>query len=1405
MPIQQQHYQITGMKQDNLVGTGFSNKFAHEIKNMRLNTIGDYTTGVWTTEKGTKSISPLMSTSELYKVREKATLSSNFIVNYFPIKGARNILGFNENSPLDLRTFIALGEATINDQWILFGKISYQNNLQTLTTDCILRMFYINANSELRCEVLYFGNLQFDIKYPIETLSYYENENIQKVYFTDGKNQPRVINVANVKRRFIENSIETRIPKETQFDFVREVALKEDITIEKLQSGAGLFPPCTVKYAITYYDKYGQESNIIYDSPLYYPTKGERGCTADELSSDSFEITVRNLDKNFDYIRLYSIVRTSEDATPIVRIISDKRVSDANRDTSTNIDYVTFIDTNTTGEIIDPNVLKFVGGHTITAQTFDQKTNTMFLGNIEIITKSASSVLGIYEDAESFNPQVGWSFSNIKQRSFDLRNSYPYKNQLNPTSNDIEHTNDYSSQGIKHFKEGEEYCFGLQFQDKYGIWSEVVSTSNMKSITPQGLSIVQDDDNGSATVQFQIPSITLTSTVVNSLYDEDYRKVRLVRAKKDNSNRKILAQGVIDSTVYEQRTRGENGPYAMASWFFRPKECMYKAYNINPSLRYSFGEDGFDMFSYRQIVNRNGVSLSTGSGFNWNEMYDFHDNYVEIQNMVSQDALPSWHVDRDILTYHSPELEFDDSLATLDYSKINFKIVGIVPVDNSTSSYHVSADFAPISGTIGLTEKSFSFNDTLPKTHEVNSSVTYESSDKTWAALLYPFQNADMGGDRGYTYKVYGSMLTSKMTVFSNTTLILKNESDHTKTYWQIPSDVWTKDNCNLKPEYYSLFEKDGVNMLRIPITKDNVTYYDQGYNQLTKTLTQLIYFGNINMIAPSNKQGKYPIYQDEDSDRTTSTKPIGLNYKTSTHGVIALAKGVAKDSSNLRWEDIEEEKEPFNIGKPYLWIVNLEKEINEDRNVDTEVFIPCGPSYELTKNSSVTVYGLEGDHYFMRYDCLKTFPYTLQDRNQIVEILSFMCETRVNLDGRCDTNRGLTDNTTVTDTNFNIINKSYTQDNDFFFYTTLDKQSATLDKFANQFTYTSVKIAGEDIDAWTNITLSNIDNAEGTCGQITKIKNIADKLFLFQEHGIARINYDEKTTLTTDTGIPIELNSTGKYTGLDYTSKEIGCQNKWSISCTKNGLFWIDDSRRELLTMDENFTSVTTLNGLDSFMINNSNQNFSWTPNFGLESNDGLNRDNFITFYDKLSKDIYFVNSKISLAWNEISKTFTSFYDYNKIDALTTINNHTLMFRYKDGVYAARENANYSYFFKEYKPYWITLVCDGSSEQNNNFALDKVFNTIEYRADIYNLDGDNTNYANTVFDIKRAWNGYQDSQEVTLNGERKFNTWRVQLPRHYGTRDRIRNPFCYITLKQNQTQTDRIILHDLMVSYSIK
>ena len=53
----------------------------------------------------------------------------------------------------------------------------------------------------------------------------------------------------------------------------------------------------------------------------------------------------------------------------------------------------------------------------------------------------------------------------------------------------------------------------------------------------------------------------------------------------------------------------------------------------------------------------------------------------------------------------------------------------------------------------------------------------------------------------------------------------------------------------------------------------------------------------------------------------------------------------------------------------------------------------------------------------------MKTYPFTSEDENQLVEIGSFMCESRINIDGRYDRNRGQLSNLNMTPQNFNLIN----------------------------------------------------------------------------------------------------------------------------------------------------------------------------------------------------------------------------------------------------------------------------------------------------------------------------------------------------------------------------------------------
>lgn len=77
------------------------------------------------------------------------------------------------------------------------------------------------------------------------------------------------------------------------------------------------------------------------------------------------------------------------------------------------------------------------------------------------------------------------------------------------------------------------------------------------------------------------------------------------------------------------------------------------------------------------------------------------------------------------------------------------------------------------------------------------------------------------------------------------------------------------------------------------------------------------------------------------------------------------------------------------------------------------------------------------------------------------MEIASFMVETKVNLDGRYDENRGLDDNTFVNPANFNLINPVYSQENNFFKYSIIDDESYRNTTFPTRFTWSLDKING--------------------------------------------------------------------------------------------------------------------------------------------------------------------------------------------------------------------------------------------------------------------------------------------------------------------------------------------------------
>lgn len=462
--------------------------------------------------------------------------------------------------------------------------------------------------------------------------------------------------------------------------------------------------------------------------------------------------------------------------------------------------------------------------------------------------------------------------------------------------------------------------------------------------------------------------------------------------------------------------------------------------------------------------------------------------------------------------------------------------------------------------------------------------------------------------------------------------------------------------------------------------------------------------------------------------------------------------------------------------------------------------WLPCGEPVSLinednTIKESVTIQWTEGDTYYQRYDNIKTYPFTLEDQNSVTEILSFMCETRINLDGRYDRNRGNISNLATTPQNFNKINNVYSQENNYFNYRAFNHNRLNINKFNNIVTWTKTKTSGELIDAWTNITLASTLEFDGDKGSIQALKRYNNNLIAFQDKGISQILYNENMQIASTEGVPIEIANSGKVMGKRYFTNSIGCNNKWSICETPQGLYFIDTITKGIYLFNGSLTNLSDNLGFHSWINKESKNTNLWNP---------VQFDNFVTYYDKVNSDVFFINKDWCLGYSEPIGQFTSFYSYENTPYFANIGDVGISFNteYNGTLYKPwlHNGGDYNMFFNKYRSFYTTLIA-------NNNSTDKIFNNIEFRSDTWDKNGI---LLDTTFDTLNTWNEYQEGA-IKLNNikdmpsplKKKFRVWRANIPRDMSNnRDRMRNPWLYIKLSMQDENINRTVLHDVIVRY---
>ena len=276
----------------------------------------------------------------------------------------------------------------------------------------------------------------------------------------------------------------------------------------------------------------------------------------------------------------------------------------------------------------------------------------------------------------------------------------------------------YNSNQIKGFQKGEVYRVGIQFQDTKGKWSEVVFVGDYEC--------TERNESHNSLNQFILYASAINVTVndvatVQAIKDLGYIKARGVVCFPDFNDRNVICQGILCPTVANYKDRLDNSPFAQSSWFTRPFMPDDSWVNEYGTMAHDCSKGEVPYFYHNGPIGSASVNDLTRS---------------EIQTALgvvpyiptgtdpgeyTDKSMSEFLVDHNIVTMHSPEVEFNDNLQNLVNADYKLRIIGAVALNNTLSDISLTTS----TPTLGLKSLGF-FKGKVCNTRMWNYSVTGE-------------------------------------------------------------------------------------------------------------------------------------------------------------------------------------------------------------------------------------------------------------------------------------------------------------------------------------------------------------------------------------------------------------------------------------------------------------------------------------------------------------------------------------------------------------------------------------------------------------------------------------------------------------------------------------------------------
>jgi len=1241
----------------------------------------------------------------------------------------------------------------LSGEQIIIGHSNSRDHVIIFTTDnngfdCIWKLTYETYDLTL----LYLRNMEFSENNPIQTINNFENKDVDKVYWVDSKSQMRFININHsINNKDIEELIDVSV---SVIDMVGKYELNQPI-ISDVKSG-GNHTSGMIQYAYNLYRLNSTQTKISPLTKLIPLGKTNQGGNINEIVSALPVVNIDNIDFNYTNIKVYAIKYTSYNQIPSISLIEDRSIP--NNKSIQVFDDGSVISTLSLEEFI------FLGSDIIIPKHINSKFNRLFFANYEEIN------FDVDLDTRAYSFPLN-STGTLIYKDLRLINGNPDGDSKTVYA-DYDVPPNHDSINLNYDTRRYQYNSPLQGGEgkylKYELTSSVFNKNDkyFKDDEIYRLGIIFYNKYGQKSLpkwiaDFKAPAgnleqncntlnVTLKPAFFtwldNTSFSTEYNKpigYRIAIAERKDSDKTIVASGLVSPMMINLKVKDA---------ILNPN-ILNKLPNI---LVRNYNKDNYYTNNTRPLAGAchlREMSRATQTSIILGTIFE-KSNWETEMNKDSHHFAGRGYQFNTMMQMYSPEILFEN-ISGLSES-LNFRIKGSFKNNNNDlwSRWYVDNEKLIHEGrNYGSLTPYFAF--------QSQEELLNIDSDGKWYTVL---EQGLVCATGTYNKDKHGEVMFKRSYTNSDRYYESKNKhiinSIYGKPEWTERGQDAKNYNNDAKYRYENTFKSVAVD----------------GRDGFKSKNNDGPYSGRITSI---NSHGNRCITFVLDNAVAFETACLNANIPGDGNGIIG-----------------EFVKSDIDIYLGSIYGGNTFEEKKRTSYIEVSNFKYFNPN-----TSSIQIES-PGDTFVSQFNFLRVLNSDVKTRavgvHEIGEIVEIFCESTIDLKNRND----LSINPWInkfqpSNEEYHKYNRVYSQMSNLIKNRDIDYNIKKINKFDTNIISSKLKSSGELIDSWTDILQNEVLTLDGKYGPINSLINFNDEIYTIQNNALANISISPRVQVQGSDGLSVQLGTGSVLDRYKYMSTKSGTINKWSVISTSIGVYYYDLLNKSFMLYNGQMNNLSDSKGLHSYFNKNAEL-------LDLKIDNPLIKKGISAGYDQVNNDVFMTFHKddepFTISYNELRNQFISFYDYkpsmyisNGQYFITTSPDLKSIYRQYAGEYNNFYGINY--------PSYITLNI------NPEANLDTVFDNIMYKSEVYLNDVDQPDKTLTKV---RLYSEYQDSGLILLtlsrtgNLRRKFRDWNAILPRNQGSRERIRNPWVKLVLQFDNNSNYKLILHDVIISYSV-